>query len=127
MILQITSDPIDPSDGYGKISSERAGSVVYHYAVVKKQSGAGGETSCIEYKSCGETDEELAAIAAKIKRVGEIDDLLLIRRVGCLGIGDIISLVAASSPNSEDAFAACRQGIALLKKMTTIRKSEVYK
>ncbi|CAG0981879.1 partial molybdopterin synthase catalytic subunit, partial [Anaerolineae bacterium] len=42
----------------------------------------------------------------------------------CLHVGDIISLVAASSPNSEDAFAACRHGIARLKKMTTVCKRE---
>ena len=54
------------------------------------------------------------------------EDVLLIRRIGRLGIGDIISLVAASSPNSEDAFASCRHGISRLKKMTTIRKNEIY-
>jgi len=50
----------------------------------------------------------------------------MIRRTGCLGIGEIISLVAASSPNSEDAFEACKLGISRMKKMTTIHKTEKY-
>jgi molybdopterin synthase catalytic subunit len=33
-------------------------------------------------------------------------------------------LVAASSPNSEDAFVACRYGISRLKNMRTIDKRE---
>jgi molybdopterin synthase catalytic subunit len=126
MVLAITKEPIDPATAYSRITSERAGSVVFHYAVVKAQSGEGGTTSCIEYAATAEVDLELAAIAAELREDWSLEDLLLIRRVGCLGIGDIISLVAASSPNSEDAFAACRQGISRMKKMTTIVKQELY-
>jgi molybdopterin synthase catalytic subunit len=42
-----------------------------------------------------------------------------------VGVGEIISLVAVSSPSSEDAFAACRFGIGRLKKMGSIAKREV--
>ncbi|HZV82277.1 MAG TPA: molybdenum cofactor biosynthesis protein MoaE [Geobacteraceae bacterium] len=126
MILAVTHEPIDPAAAYGRIAKNRAGSVVFHYAVVKSQSGAGGMTSCIEYDATAGTEVELTAIAAELQDKWQIEDLLLIRRVGCLGIGDIISLVAASSPNSEDAFAACRDGISRMKKMTTIVKQEIF-
>jgi molybdopterin synthase catalytic subunit len=127
MILIITHDPIDPAAAYGQIAKEHAGSVVFHYAVVKEQKDSGGGvTSRIEYGTTGDSAAELAEIAAELKEKWKIEDVILMRRVGSLGIGDIISLVAASSPNSEDAFAACRHGIARLKKMTTIRKSEVF-
>ncbi len=126
MTLMLTHEPIDPAAVYDLIAKKSAGSVVFHYAVVKEQSGGSGVTSCIEYAAAGDTTAELAAIAAELKEKWTIEDVILIRRSGCLGIGDIISLVAASSPNSEDAFAACRHGIARLKKMTTIRKTETY-
>jgi len=126
MVLSVTREPIDPAAAYGRIASESAGSVVFHYAVVKAQNGAGGVTSCIEYQAAAGAEVELAAIAAELQEKWQIEDLLLIRRVGCLGIGDIISLVAASSPNSEDAFAACRHGISRMKKMTTINKQELF-
>ena len=126
MVLTVTDEPIDPGTAYSRIASERAGSVVFHYAVVKAQMGAGGTTSCIEYAATSEVHAELAAIAADLRDSSQIEDLLLIRRVGCLGIGDIISLVAASSPNSADAFAACQEGINRMKKMTTIVKKEIF-
>jgi len=111
---------------YGLIATQNAGSVVFHYAVVKEQKGHDGVTTGIEYRSAGDTKAELEAIGAELAQKWKLEDVLLVRRVGRLGIGDIISLVAASSPNSEDAFASCRHGIARLKKMTTIRKQEMF-
>lgn len=127
MMLELSHQPIDPTAAYNQIAKKSAGSVVFHYAVVKEQSGGGGVTSCIEYSSSGDTDAELAKIASELKEKWNVEDLLLIRRAGCLGIGDIISLVAASSPNSEDAFEACKFGISRMKKMSTIKKQEVYR
>jgi len=126
MVLAVTNKPIDPLEAYGRISKNRAGSVVFHYAVVKELKGDGGVTNCIEYQAETGAQLELAAIAAELQEKWKIEDLLLIRRVGCLGVGDIISLVAVNSPNSEDAFNACREGISRLKKMTTFKKQEIF-
>jgi molybdopterin synthase catalytic subunit len=81
-------------------------------------------TCHIEYSAIGNVEEELVLIAGEMGESWEIEDSLLIRRIGRVGIGEIISLVAVSSPASEDAFAACRFGIGRLKKMTTIGKKE---
>lgn len=124
MVL-ITTDPIDPHVAYDMIASTSAGSVLFHYAVVKAQEGKEGVTCHIEYAVAGDAEEELRMIAKEIIGSWEIEDILLIRRIGRLGIGEIISLVAASSPSSEDAFAACKSGIARLKKMQSILKNEV--
>jgi|SRR6185369_1142235 len=126
MVLSVTKKPIDPLEAYGRISKNRAGSVVFHYAVVKELKGDGGVTNSIEYHAATGAEVELAAISAELQEKWKIEDLLLIRRVGCLGVGDIISLVAVNSPNSEDAFAACKEGINRLKKMTTFKKQEIF-
>lgn len=127
MKLMLSHDPIDPCAAYNLISKEHAGSIVFHYAVVKEQKGHNGVTTGIEYQADGDSEAELKEIAAELREKWVLEDLVLIRRVGCLGIGDIISLVAASSPNSEDAFASCRHGISRLKKMATIRKNEIFR
>jgi molybdopterin synthase catalytic subunit len=125
MVL-ITSNPIDPRGSYDLISRNAAGSVIFHYAVVKGQEGAGGETCHIVYGVAGDAEDELRRIAGDMAAAWNIEDLLLIRRIGRLGIGEIISLVAVSSPASEDAFAACKFGIGRLKKMQNIIKNEVF-
>lgn len=123
-MVVITSTPIDPSTAYGLISNRTAGSVVLHYAVVKKDGGADAPTHSIDYRFEEGAEEELDAIVAELLLKWKLEDVLLVRREGCLNVGEIISLVAASSPNSEDAFAACRHGIARMKKMATVRKRE---
>lgn len=125
-MVKLVDTAIDPADVYNSICSAFSGSVVFHYAVVKKQAGSGKSTTFIEYSANGDTLGELEGIAVELERSCKLEDVLLIRRTGTLNVGDIISLVAASSPNSDDAFAACKCGISRLKKMATITKSEKF-
>lgn len=122
----VSSDPIDPSRAYGSIAKLGAGSVVFHYAVVKENAGD-RPTACIDYQADDGTEGELTGIAADLREKWRLEDVFLVRRTGCLEVGEIISLVAASSPNSADAFQACQQGIERLKRMATIRKQEVFR
>jgi molybdopterin synthase catalytic subunit len=125
-MVKLVESTIDPATVYNSICSAFSGSVVFHYAVVKKQAGTGKATTCIEYSAQGDCLKELEGIAEELEGRWKLEDVLLIRRTGCLAVGDIISLVAASSPNSEDAFEACRHGISRLKKMSTICKTEKF-
>jgi len=125
-MVRLVESSIDPASVYNAICSAFSGSVVFHYAVVKKQAGSGKATTSIEYRAQDDTIQELEQIAGELERSWKLEDVLLIRRTGCLDVGEIISLVAASSPNSEDAFEACRHGISRLKKMSTIRKTEKF-
>ncbi|AAR36071.1 MAG: hypothetical protein ACD_55C00127G0003 [uncultured bacterium] len=122
----ITDTPIDPTSAYGLLSKGTSGSIVLHYAVVKQDAGNSAPTACIDYRFDAGAIEELEAISAELRQQWQLEDVLLIRREGCLGVGEIISLAAASSPNSEDAFSACRHGIARLKKMSTVHKREKF-
>jgi molybdopterin synthase catalytic subunit len=125
-MVKLVESPIDPASVYDSICSAFSGSEVIHYAVVKKQAGSGKSTTSIEYGAQGDTLQELDGIAVELESRWKLEDVLLIRRTGYLAVGDIISLVAASSPNSLDAFEACRHGISRLKKMATIRKTEKF-
>jgi molybdopterin synthase catalytic subunit len=82
-------------------------------------------TSLSDYATSGDAKAELCDNADSLAAHFSIEDVLMIRRIGRLGLGEINSLVAASSPNSDDAFEACKLGIFLLRKMKTIVKNEV--
>ena len=125
-MIKLVEKPIDPSSVYTSICSAYSGSVVLHFAVVKKQTGSGKSTTSIEYKTQGDTLLEMGDIAGELESRWDLEDVLLIRRTGRLSVGEIISLVAASSPNSEDAFEACKHGISRLKKMSTMHKAENF-
>lgn len=125
-MVMISSEPIDPARIHTLIGTTGAGSVVYHYAVVKADGGEERPTTGIDYRQKGDVPAELEEIASALRQQWNLTDVLLVRRVGTLKVGEIISLVAAASPASEDAFGACREGIARLKKMQTIVKTEFY-
>jgi molybdopterin synthase catalytic subunit len=121
----VIQKPIDPGMMFERIRKSEAGSVLLHYAVVKSKTGK--RTSIgIHLDKVGDTEEELSTIAADIKKRWNIEDILLVRRIGALDIGEIISLVAVSSPSSSGAFDACRHGLDRLKKMTTLKKTERF-
>lgn len=124
-MIKLTSNEIIPTTSYALINTAKTGSVVFHYAVVKAMGSPEGITNYIDYTADDTAETELQSIADDLVKNHALEDILLIRRTGRLAVGDIISLVAASSPNSEDAFEACKQGIARLKKMKTIVKQEV--
>lgn len=125
-MVRITSDAIDTQTAYDLLEKNGTGSVVLHFAVVKPQEGAlGGTTSHIEFGTSGDAAAELEVIAAELQQEFSLDDVLLTRRIGRVALGEVISLVAASSPGSDNAFAACKAGIGRLKKMRSIVKNEV--
>jgi molybdopterin synthase catalytic subunit len=126
-MVATTNAPIRPDVLYDRIGKSTAGSVIFHYAVVKENAGDGKGTTCVDYQANGNVEQELESIAGEMKTRWSLDDVLLVRRIGCLVKGDIISLVAASSPSSEDVFMACRHGLSRLKKMSTIIKRESVK
>lgn len=120
----VAESPIDPGRVFLQIRRQGSGSILFHYAVVKGEAG-GRVCTGILFERKGDMEAELAAITASIKERWNVDDVLLIRRLGMLKIGDVISLVAVSSPASSDAFEACRFGLERIKKMSTIGKTEM--
>jgi molybdopterin synthase catalytic subunit len=121
----VTESSLDPSALYAKLHNEDAGSVIFHYAVVKSQA-AEKQTSGIRFETNGDMEAELSAIENDIMKRWNLSGVLLVRRIGTLQVGDIISLVAVSSPASSDAFEACQYGLSRLRKMQNIIKTELY-
>jgi len=119
----VTETTINPNEIYDRIKKETVGSVVLHFAVVREFTGD-QVTQIIDFQRNGDIENELKAIVDSIKDKYELEDVLIIRRLGALKVGEVMSLVAASAPHREDAFDACRHGVESLKKMKTIKKTE---
>jgi molybdopterin synthase catalytic subunit len=125
-MVKLVEHPIDPVVIYNSICLAYSGSVVIHYAVVKKRAGTGKSTTAIEYCAQNDAMQEMESITQEMERRWRLEDVLLVRRAGQIAVGEIISLIAASAPNSEDAFEACRFGISRIRKMSTIHKTEKF-
>jgi len=122
----VTETPLDPGKMFERIRKSEAGSVLFHYAIVKGRT-EDRESSGIRFERGGDIEIELSEIVVDIRSHWPVDDVLLVRRIGTLQIGEMISLVAVSSSASNDAFEACRYGLERLKKMTSLRKVELFR
>ena len=96
----VTEAPLDLGKLFEKIRKNGSGSVLFHYAVAKSQAGDKA-SSGILFEPGGDVEAELAGIAADVRGRWNVDDILLVRRIGTLKVGDVISLVAVSFPTSE--------------------------
>ncbi|HPS59287.1 MAG TPA: molybdenum cofactor biosynthesis protein MoaE [Spirochaetota bacterium] len=121
----ITENPPDPGKSYELLKKKDSGSVIFHYAAVKSQAGD-RQTSGIQFIRNGDMESELSGIEADIRNRWNVNDVLIVRRIGVLHIGDLISLVAVSSPSSDDAFEACRYGLGRIRNMRGLKKTELY-
>lgn len=124
-MVTVTEIALDLGTLFERLRKQNTGSAVFHYAVVR---GLAGEkhTSGIRFERNGDMESELSDIETEIKNRWEIDDVLLARRIGLLQVGDLISLVAVSSPASNDAFEACQYGLVKIRRMLSLKKTELY-
>ena len=67
---------------------------------------------------------DLERIVRQATRKFKVTSVGVAHRVGSLGVGDIIVVIAVSAPHRADAFSACRFIIDELKKTTPIWKKE---
>jgi len=126
-MIQVTESPINPSEIYGKMNTTNSGSVVFHFGVVKPVAG-GKKTSGIIFcpTDTGKLEKEIAGIEKAMRDKWPVNDVLLIRRVGTLSIGDIIMLAAVAAETREAAFDACRHAVESFKKIKNITKQELF-
>lgn len=123
-MVMVTHAPLDPGKLFDEIQKHGSGSVLFHYAVVKSKAGD-AVSAGIRFERNGDIDAELEEISSDVKGRWHINDILLVRRIGTLKVGDVISLVAVSASASADAFEACRSGLDRMKRMVSLKKTEL--
>ncbi|MBI4830162.1 MAG: molybdenum cofactor biosynthesis protein MoaE [Candidatus Lindowbacteria bacterium] len=124
-MIELTDAPIDARSVYERISHEGAGSIVVHFGVVKPVA-QGKRTRGIRFTPQGDLKEEIRSIEVALREKWAPTDVLLIRRVGELSIGDIILAAAVSSPDRESAFGACSESVERFKKLKKVKKEELF-
>ena len=118
-----TAEPIDRRDVYKRIEKNNSCYVVMRCAIVREMA-VDRITQATEVRRAEGGEDELKSIADDMRNRWRLEDALIIRRVGVLRAGDVMSLVAAIAPRREQAFHACRYGVENLKKMRSIGETE---
>jgi len=125
-MIKIADEPLSLAD-LKELSNIPAdvGSLTIHLAVVKP-TAAGKATNGIQFSAGGDIESELRAIEGDLTAKWNTKQIWLIRRLGSLKVGDVISIVAAAAERKEEAIGACNEAVERFKKMKTIRKQELF-
>ncbi len=124
-MIKLTEIPIDVAAVFNYLRKDHSGSVVIHDAIVKKTE-AGKGTAGILFERAGDTEEELRLLEKTLRKHWAVEDAVLIRRIGKLSPGDVISVAAASSEHREAAFGLCQEAVERFKKMKSLAKKELF-
>ena len=125
-MVKLTDTPLDLARVCGHLPlSQGSGSVLVHYAVVKDTAGA-RRTAGIRFEPAGDVEAEMRALEAELRHRWKVDDIVLVRRLGSLEIGEVISVVAVAAAGRDDAFGACHDAISGFKKMKSLKKQELF-
>lgn len=124
-MIRITGEPILPAQVLSKLKTENSGSVVLHVGIVRPSS-EGRRVVSIEYQGdVKQVERELFELARGIQARWEVEDVALCRRLGQLGLGEVILVATISAPHRKEAFQACQQAVEGMRNMKSIMKKEL--
>lgn len=123
-MVYLTNEEIDHKNLTDKVRRTHCGAVVTFLGTVRDLTD-GRMTTALEYEAYPRMAEsKLAEIEAEIRTRWPVGDLIMVHRLGRLGVGEISVAVAVSCPHRAQAFEACRYAIDRLKEFVPIWKKE---
>lgn len=124
-MIELTENPIETGKIYEQMSHKGVGSLVVHVGVVKPMV-EDRKTGGIRLTPEGDPKKEMQKVEQELREKWDILDVLLIRRIGELRVGDVILVAAVAATSRGTAFDACRSAVEVLKEKRGLRKEELY-
>ena len=122
-MIKVVNEPIVPASLLEVLDREGAGSMVFHVGIVKSDP-EGKKSRGISLEAGPDAESELKEIEDRVRSNYDVVDIVLVRRMGDLDIGDFILFAAASANDRVNAFGACRELVEGCKKMKALKKTE---
>jgi MoaE-MoaD fusion protein len=121
----LTHGPLDPAPLLAAVRRDQDGGLALFVGVVRDHH-EGRPVGHLFYEAYEPmAEKELAKVQASVEGAFPGARVLVKHRIGRLEVGEVAVVVAASAPHREEAFAACREGIELIKASVPIWKKEI--
>jgi molybdopterin synthase catalytic subunit len=122
----LSSGPVVLDRVVDEVQSEEAGAIATFSGTARRHS-RGRTVEYLEYEAYeGMAEEMMAKLAGGLKDRYDIHDVAIHHRVGRVEIGEPSVVIAVSAAHRQDALAACRDAIDILKVDVPLWKKEVY-
>jgi MoaE-MoaD fusion protein len=124
--FRVTEEPLSLAAVIDDVSDESAGAVATFLGTVRRESRA-RTVLYLEYEAYAEMAEDvMEQIAAELEQRYDLWAVAMHHRVGRVEIGEASVAIAVSAPHRQDALAACKDAIDILKQTVPLWKKEVY-
>ena len=124
--FRVTEQPLSLEAVVGEVADESAGAVASFVGTVRRES-RGRTVLHLEYEAYVEMAEDvMAQLAWSLGQRYDIWAVAIHHRVGRVEVGEASVVIAVSAPHRQDALAACKDAIDLLKETVPLWKKEVY-
>jgi molybdopterin synthase catalytic subunit len=125
-MFEITDQPIFLESLVNTVTRASSGAIATFLGVVREQTRS-RKVRYLEYEAYREMAiPKMRGIADEIRRKWEVDEIVMVHRIGHLQIGEASVAIAVSAPHRHQALAACAYAIDRLKETVPIWKKEVW-
>jgi len=126
LLIEVTPKPLDPQAAIDAVRRDAYGVVISYVGTVRDLSQEGRRVRFMELQSAsaGLARRELTAIAGEIRDRWHLEDVALVQRVGRLGVGQILLVVAVGAPHRREALEACQYAVDRFKEVSPAWTSE---
>ena len=124
--FRVTDQPLSFDTVVDEVADESAGAIASFVGTVRRES-RGRTVLYLEYEAYAEMAEDvMAQIASSLQQRYDLVGVAMHHRVGRVEIGDASVVIAVSAAHRQDALAACKDAIDVLKETVPLWKKEVY-
>jgi len=125
---EILAGPLPSAQAVEFVQDALAGGVAVFLGTTRAETNdAGRSLVALDYEAYGEmAAKQLAELAARAREQWPVIKLVLLHRIGRVGLAEPSVVIAVSTPHRGEAFEACRWLIDTLKAEVAIWKKEVW-
>ena len=124
--FRLTEGPVNLTSVVVAVVDERAGAIATFLGTVRAQS-RGRDVIALEYEAYAEMAEDvMAQLAWSLGQRYDIWAVAIHHRVGRVEVGEASVVIAVAAPHRQDALAACKDAIDMLKETVPLWKKEFY-
>ena len=123
---KITTRALNPLPLIKNIRKDEHGAVVVFLGIVRNMS-EGRKVVQLQYEAYREMAErKMEQIVQEVEQKWRIPDIVIVHRVGNLGIGEVSLIIVVGSPHRAEGFSACQYAVDRLKDIVPIWKKEIF-
>jgi molybdopterin synthase catalytic subunit len=126
--LELTNERFSAEAAIQFVSDPAAGGIDIFLGITRSETNPQGkQLVALDYEAYAEmARQQFDALAQSARNRWPIRKIVILHRLGKVGVGEPSVLIAVSSPHRAEAFEACRWIIDTLKKDIAIWKKEVW-